>query len=333
MKAHSNILKIALLMLGLAIFGATLWAIDIRQLWDLLLNLKYRLLPILLMYPVFFIVDVLGWKIIFPKALRSQINFYKLYVIKMAGDAINHLTPFADIGGEYLKVTHCATEFGIKKRLAFAIIFVERTALFISEVTFWFVGLIPLCLLMPLERNIKITLLFIAVIFVCFLGLLVAVQKRGLFGFIMSWVKRFKNNSESSVQWHTTSQDIDAELQKFYASKDSRWAVSLILHFISWALGGIEMFVIMHFLGIHTSLMNAMILEALLQMVRTASFFIPGNIGVQEGALALVMHSLGFDATAGVAISLIKRFRQMVFVGVGFGCIKYLSKGIKYANK
>ncbi len=324
MKTH--LIKIALLAIGIALLVTTFYTIDITHLFSLFRRLKSNFFLILCLYPIFYIVDVLGWLILFPTHIRSRIGFFKLYLIRLAGDALNFMTPFADIGGEYIKVKYCSDAFDMPKRSAFVIIFIERTALFISELAFWFVGLLPLCLFLPLGRNIKLTLILTTTIFAGLIALFVTVQKRGFFTFIMSLIKRFKKESELMNAWHTSSQEIDQELQLFYASKDKRWPFSLFLHFLSWVLGGVEMFVIMRFLGVEATLMNAMILESLLQLIRTSSFFIPGHIGVQEGALALVMHSLGFDASIGVAISLIKRFRQIVFVGAGLVTIQYMNK-------
>jgi len=61
-----------------------------------------------------------------------------------------------------------------------------------------------------------------------------------------------------------------------------------------------------------------MILEALLQLTRTASFFIPGSLGAQEGVLALVVLGFGYVPALGVAVSLLKRLRQVIWTILGF---------------
>ena len=64
---------------------------------------------------------------------------------------------------------------------------------------------------------------------------------------------------------------------------------------------------------------EAFLLESMLQLVKTASFFIPGNLGAQEAGLALLCQWMGYEPSAGIALSLYKRFRQLVWTAAGFG--------------
>ena len=73
-----------------------------------------------------------------------------------------------------------------------------------------------------------------------------------------------------------------------------------------------------HMVGVPLSLLQAVMLESLLQLVRTASFFIPANLGTQEGGLAFFAQLLGFHPALGVAVSLLKRLRQLLWTGIGF---------------
>jgi uncharacterized membrane protein YbhN (UPF0104 family) len=61
----------------------------------------------------------------------------------------------------------------------------------------------------------------------------------------------------------------------------------------------------------------AFVVQSLLQAVKTVSFFIPGNLGAQEGGLAYLLTHFGFPAASGVALSLIKRVRQFFWAAIG----------------
>ena len=78
------------------------------------------------------------------------------------------------------------------------------------------------------------------------------------------------------------------------------------------------MYFMLQLLGVPVSLVQAVMLESLLQLVRTASFFIPGNLGTQEAGLAFFIQLLGYHPALGVAASLLKRARQIVWTGIGF---------------
>ncbi|MCA9396265.1 MAG: flippase-like domain-containing protein [Candidatus Omnitrophica bacterium] len=324
MKQYSRIFKTVFFVSGTALLIYTFSSIDIVYLKTLFSQLQFKLPAVLLMYPIFAAADVAGWQILFAPHIRRKIRFSQLYLIRMAGDSINFLTPFADVGGEYLKIRFCAGLFGISRRTAFANIFIERTALFLSEILFWTVGLAPLFLYLPSSGHFKSVLLITAASFSLLIAGLILLQRKGLFSFVMRQAKRFNSDSNLINRLHETSQDVDSEIRDFYQSQDFRWILSLLFHLLGWISGGVEMFVMMKLFGLDTSLHNAIILESLLQLIRTASFMIPGNIGAQEGGLALASYALGFDASVGVALSFIKRFRQLIFVAAGFLCIRFL---------
>ena len=111
---------------------------------------------------------------------------------------------------------------------------------------------------------------------------------------------------------------IDAGIAAFYDWKDPRMAWSVLLHFIGWAAGGIETYFMFRLAGAPVTLLDGLMLEALLQIARTASFFIPGNLGAQELGLALFAQWAGFSPSTGLAVSLFKRLRLVIWTAVGF---------------
>ena len=61
-------------------------------------------------------------------------------------------------------------------------------------------------------------------------------------------------------------------------------------------------------------------IEAVLQLVRSVTFFIPGNLGPQEGAYVLFGVALtGTAASVGLAAAFVRRIRELVLVLLGFG--------------
>jgi len=67
-----------------------------------------------------------------------------------------------------------------------------------------------------------------------------------------------------------------------------------------------------HYLGHDVSLWQGIILESLSQAMKSAGFAIPGGLGVQEGGLLLLAPLCGLPAEDALALSLLKRLREMV---------------------
>jgi hypothetical protein len=52
-------------------------------------------------------------------------------------------------------------------------------------------------------------------------------------------------------------------------------------------------------------------------LIERATFLIPAKLVSQEGGTALILSMLGYPADAGFAIGLIRRIKEMVWVGLG----------------
>jgi len=75
----------------------------------------------------------------------------------------------------------------------------------------------------------------------------------------------------------------------------------------------------MYFLGHPVSFVDAWIIEAVAQLVRTGTFFIPASIGAQEGAFMLVCAAMTGSPVLGVAVAVVRRIREIVWIVWGMG--------------
>ena len=67
-----------------------------------------------------------------------------------------------------------------------------------------------------------------------------------------------------------------------------------------------------YFMGNPVSFREALILESLTMAVRVVGFVIPGALGVQEGGFLLVGGLLGLSPEICLALSLVKRARDLL---------------------
>jgi hypothetical protein len=82
-------------------------------------------------------------------------------------------------------------------------------------------------------------------------------------------------------------------------------------------LGVLETMVILWVLDMPVGVGTAAVIEALGSGVRFASFLVPGSMGVLEGANAGIFAALGLGAGGGLAFTLVRRARQIVWIGLG----------------
>jgi putative membrane protein len=75
----------------------------------------------------------------------------------------------------------------------------------------------------------------------------------------------------------------------------------------------LEIWVALRVLGSDASIATALVLEALIQLVSSVAFVVPGSIGVQEGGFVLIGGMLGLDAPTCLALAGARRVRDLLF--------------------
>lgn len=88
---------------------------------------------------------------------------------------------------------------------------------------------------------------------------------------------------------------------------------AFLLHLLSLLLGIAETWLVLTAMGRPTTLLEAVALESLGMAARGAGFAIPGSLGVQEAGFILVGSLTGVPAEQAVALSMVKRLRELVF--------------------
>lgn len=239
--------------------------------------------------------DVAAWKKVFVPEVARRLDTFQLFLIRLAGEALNNITPFMDIGGEPLKVHFLVHRQRVSFDQAVSATVIAKTSLLVSEAIFMTVGFSASYWVLELPPNLRAKfswiLLAVLVVFFGFLWL----QQQGRF------------------------QKLNTEIQRFYKIHGRRFWTAVSLNWVGWLAGGVETYLFCRIAGLPISIWEGMMLEALIQLVRMGTFYIPMNLGVQEASMAFFAHQMGFSPAQGVAISLLKRFRQLAWTAVGFG--------------
>jgi putative membrane protein len=136
----------------------------------------------------------------------------------------------------------------------------------------------------------------------------VVVQRRG-FNFLdrfvrvlgRSWVDKTVSGAAA----------LHAELYEIYSRRARVW-VGFLLHFVCWVASTLEVWVALQFAGPPLDFATVLVIEGLLYAARSVAFAIPNAVGVQEGAYVLLGASFGLTPEMGLALSLLKRARDLI---------------------
>jgi putative membrane protein len=161
--------------------------------------------------------------------------------------------------------------------------------------------------------------------FALLLGGFYLAQRRGLFGGMARLAAKFRSKTDwSSLQ--QKAEAIDAAVQALYRHR-RRALASFALSLLGWAVGTVEVWLILQFIGHPLGWVDALLLESLGQAIRGAAFMIPGSLGVQEGGYLLLGPLVGLPPEAALALSLAKRSRELLLGLPGIVYLHFSERG------
>ena len=126
-----------------------------------------------------------------------------------------------------------------------------------------------------------------------------------------------KTKSDKLEVFLTKLVHLDQLFSVYYRSYPKRIFISIFLALLGWILGLVEVYLIFFFLGFSTSFTDIWIIEAMAQLVRAGSFFIPLSIGALEGGTVLIFSALGYLGSLGFAATLFGRVKQFSWIALG----------------
>ena len=81
------------------------------------------------------------------------------------------------------------------------------------------------------------------------------------------------------------------------------------------------MYVIIMYLGEQANMLSAVSIGALSVFIKGGTFFIPGSLGAQDGGNLLLLKAFGYSDVTGITFALLRRFRELVWIGIGLLCL------------
>jgi hypothetical protein len=174
------------------------------------------------------------------------------------------------------------------------------------------VGLIVAKTSIPVKGDLISAMLVLLGLEALLVGGFLVTQLSGLVrraGRLLSWAGLIEDSSYA--------ERLDGNLREFYRHRWHRFLLSVTFHFGGWLLGALEVAAMLFVLDIPAGVATATVIEAVGAGVRFATFLVPGNLGVLEGANTGLFVALGLGASAGLAFSLVRRARQVVWIGIG----------------
>jgi putative membrane protein len=255
---------------------------------------------ICLIHLVLIAVMGMAWWVLLP-GTRLSISIWG----RLVRDAASEVLPLSQVGGYVLGARAIALT-GVPGTSAAASTIVDVSLEFIAQIAFtglalaWLIRLWPET---PVALPVAIGLaaaLFLAA------GLLVA--QRGGFRLIdrlagilgRDWLEK---TAIGAAVLHSAIGEIYRRRCRLFASFG--------LHLVCWIAATVEIWLALRFADAPLDFGVVLVIEGLLYAVRSVAFAVPNAVGVQEGAYIMLGGSFGLTPEMALALSLLKRARDL----------------------
>ena len=330
MLKKNKLFKFLLLAAILIPIGIFIFGIDFQAVIVALQRIGPKFLWILLVTFFAYLLGSLGWWICLGED-RHNISLLKLFAIRQVGETVGLYNPSSIIGGDVLKHS-LLKPYGIAKSITASSVVVSRITAVLSQV-------LLLC--------IALTWLFVntynqlsALMRYAFVGLMaVLLLLQVVFFYFLyrksSEKKALESASKKGFLYRLGQQvaQLVAQSKAFFVQEQKLFWMSYAFFLLHWMVGSVEFYLILHFLGIDIRLIQGLLLDMGVILVKSAGAFVPGQIGVEELGNKLVLASIGVHATAiWISVSILRRTRQVCWIGIGGLCYTLILKQPKVAS-
>ncbi|MCK8784843.1 lysylphosphatidylglycerol synthase domain-containing protein [Roseomonas sp. NAR14] len=289
---------------GLALALLLLAQQDLSAVWRLLGTAGFGLVLAALAHIPSMALNAHAWALLLPGRTRPALP--GMTAIVWIRESVNGLLPVARIGGEVASY-RLLRRRGVRVPAASASLLVDVTIGILSQLAFALIGLG----LLALEGG---TVGWVGLGLSIGLGLalgggLVAVQRAGLFGRVVGALNKVAAGRLSALTEH--SRRIDRATLLLWGRRRAILGCFL-WQLAGWMAGALEIWLALYFLGAPVGVVEALVIESLIQMVSSAAFLLPGALGAQEGGFLAIGALLGLDPAVAAALAVSRRLRDLV---------------------
>jgi len=282
-------------LLGLAIL---VWRADTHAVKVAVLEVGWGIVLVVGQEVVAHLLNTLGWRFAFAREHVAALPFGELLRLRLAGDAINYLTPSATIAGEYARVAMLGDRLGADVRAASVV--VAKSAQTLAQAVFMAAGLSLLGA-----------------------GFVIAGPRRSLalwglgLGLLLAMLLIYGSTAARLGPVRAIVRNAARRLAEFLQEHPERVVLSTFMFVLAYGWGCFEAYWICRFLGIPVSVFTALAIEVLSVTVDGLLFMVPAKIGTQEGGKVAVFAALGLPASLGLAFGLVRHVRELSWAGIG----------------
>jgi len=316
----SRTLRLALFLLGAAVFGYLVAQIGIGQLVSDAGRTGFTFVPIVVLYSLVYACSARAWQLTMGEGESNRPSFWRTYAVTISAGALNFLTPVVNAGGEPFRVAALAPWLGTRRAAGSVIL--HRMLHSFAYVLVWFTAIVLAFALLPREtpKVVLIILGVVGLVLLCILALIMSAHRSGVLERLLDWMGRvplLRRLAARLEPRRETLVQMDRQITEFYHRQPGRFVKAILLEYLGRCIFMLELVLIMASLGFRLDYLRAFTLGGLEAIAGNVLFLVPFELGAREGSYFALFALFGMDPQLGLYTSILGRVRDLVWIGLG----------------
>jgi putative membrane protein len=254
-----------------------------------------------------FVLLGMAWYVLIPTSSGPPVPAF--IWARMVRDATSEILPFSHLGGIMLGARAVVAR-GVPPPVAFGSVAADITTEMLAQIAFTAVGV---AILMGLTPNHSMGL---PVAGSAAFGLMTVASACAAFIAFQQYSRAWPSKLISRLFPNAAplANQVVEFIQVIYR-RPTYVSLSILFHCGGWVASALSTWIALRFMGVQAHVLPVLAIESLVCAVRSVGFWVPNGLGVQELAYATIVPIFGIGAEFGVAISVLKRARDIA-VGI-----------------
>jgi uncharacterized protein (TIRG00374 family) len=309
--------EILFFLVGLGIFSYLVYKFGVGQIVDNIYKAGWSLIGAICVWFFIYLLNTFSWKLALGDA-GKKISFPYLFMVTVSGFVINYITPFLALGGEPYKVKKLAYTMGARQSLSAVVLY--RMVHLVGHMMLLLTGIILALCFTPVSAYVQGVLLLSGVIITVIIVFTLIGHRGGIFKRLQNLFGRYQifrrfNNWLAGHEGQL--EEMDQVLTSTYRTQRRQFYFSVFAEYLSRALMGFEVFLIVNGVGMDISLVSALFVFIVYSIAINILFFVPFNLGAREGGIYLGLESLALPPLFAVYFGIVMRVREFFWILLG----------------
>jgi hypothetical protein len=246
-----------------------------------------------------------------------KLSLFELFNIRLAGETFGELMIAGLIVGESTKAI--AASFRLPGLSAYSSIFIENLLFGLSVVVFLAMGALLLCFAGFFPAQILYFNLIVAsLLLICGLGLFLLLHRGWqVFSPLLNYLEKKQFGWGSLERQAPQIRNFEEAVYGFYEKHRRLFFVLLGLEFSTHWIGVFEAWWMLYWLQGKGVWQAAFLVESVSRVINSCFSLIPLRMGVDEGAMALLLRSIGYPGSVGISLAIVRKVRLLFWMVPG----------------